>query len=184
MTDPANLPDLTSPPKTADSDQAASGTNDPDRERIESIAAQAEAEEAIGGRREAGAGGAPVASDVIHFEAFLEAFKAGHFMAGSLIGSKALTSAPQDPACEPAARAIYDTCLEVEYFRFLIRPEGKWMQRALAVGAFALPTAMGVAAELRQKRHDTRAKGARDVSPPKADKPKTAPENDRRAYDG
>lgn len=179
MTDPNSLPDLTDPPKTGPTNQAH-GTSDPDRERLDALADQVASEEGQGGGQ-SGATAAPSTLDTIPFDAFLEAFKAAHFMAGQLIRSKALTDAPNSPACEPAAKAIYETCQEVEYFRFLIQPEGKWMQRALAVGAFALPTAMGVAGELRQRREGARAKAAKDVSPPKQ---KPANDNDRRAYDG
>lgn len=186
MSDPKNLPDLTqpavAPPKPENAPGSGSSRPDPEAERIAALADRFGAED-----EQPAEGEAAAPSDVMPFDQWLVAFKSGHHIAGHMIGSKTLIEAPNAPQIDASARAIYDTCIEVEYFRWLIRPGGKWMQRASAVAAFAVPTAIGVMGDLRQKADAQRARKARDVTPkpkPAASEPKGRDAEDRGMYDG
>lgn len=72
--------------------------------------------------------------------------------ASMLTKLKALAWSKDDPAARGAFQALYDTCAEIPMLGFLLRPGGKWMGRAMAVGLFAVPLAQGVRAELAQRR--------------------------------
>lgn len=70
-------------------------------------------------------------------------------------GQPALSSleiAPKDDGARAASDALYDTCLEVSWLRWMIEPTNVYMQRALAVGVFGAGLAAGVGAELRERR--------------------------------
>ena len=62
----------------------------------------------------------------------------------------------------PASDALYDICEETPSLQFFIKPGGKWMQRAAAIGMFAVPVAMGCKAELTARKQ---AKLAQDTPP-------------------
>lgn len=67
-----------------------------------------------------------------------------------------LESLPVRPEEEGQARAasdaLYDICGEVHWLRFLIKADDPWLMRVLAIGGFAVPKALAVAAEVRSKR--------------------------------
>ncbi|WOF73803.1 hypothetical protein QMT40_001439 [Parvibaculaceae bacterium PLY_AMNH_Bact1] len=65
----------------------------------------------------------------------------------------------------PASDALYDICEETPSLQFFIKPGGKWMQRAAAIGMFVVPVAMGCKAELAARKQ---AKVAKDAPAPSA----------------
>lgn len=67
-----------------------------------------------------------------------------------------------NPNARPASDALYDICEETPSLQFFIKPGGKWMQRAAAIGMFAVPVAMGCKAELAARKQ---AKLAKDAPP-------------------
>lgn len=76
---------------------------------------------------------------------------------------KSLQIADGDRNARAASDALYETCQEVPWLRFLLRPEGKWAQRALVIGSFMGGLAMNVQAEIAAERRaasaDTADKG-------------------------
>lgn len=83
----------------------------------------------------------------------------GSFQAASLMtGLKSLSVSDSDGKAVAASGAIYDTIQDVPALRFLLSPQGKWFQRVILIGSFAVPMAQAVGAEL----------AARDASTPKS----------------
>ena len=72
------------------------------------------------------------------------------------------------PSLPPAAAAVYDTIREMPSLHFLLRPGGKWMQRAFALGAFGVPVAIGCKIEAQAKRQ---ARAQQKASETSADTP-------------
>jgi len=114
--------------------------------------------------------GAPLAGDgFVGLKVFQQGFDLTFTLFGQLTGLETLKLAPASEASRPASQAIYETCVEVPWLHWLIRPEGKWLQRAFTVGAFAVPLAVGVRVELA-------ARGVPAVSPElKGGSPRQAP---------
>lgn len=75
-----------------------------------------------------------------------------------------LKSLPIQPSEEESARAasdeIYDICAETPWLQFMIKPDGKWVQRAMIIGGFAAVKVTAIRAEMKDRR-------MRDVSPAK-----------------
>jgi hypothetical protein len=82
-------------------------------------------------------------------------------MVGELTALETLKAVPSNPTTPGAAKAIYETCREVPWLNWLVRPESKWMQRSMAVGAFAVPLALSCKMELK-------ARAAKPVNQPQA----------------
>lgn len=84
------------------------------------------------------------------FEAFRGCFNIGH----QFTGLESLAVPSNDNAARAACDAVYDIAYEVEYLRFLISPGNVWIQRTIAIGAFAVPKWMAIKAEImaRQKQ--------------------------------
>lgn len=59
---------------------------------------------------------------------------------------------PNEAIEREAARAVYDTALEIEWLRFLIGTDNKWAARALAVGTLVAVKARPVVDQVREKR--------------------------------
>lgn len=85
----------------------------------------------------------------VFFEGFCSAFNIGACLPPYLQSLKIENDRDQARA---AADALYDICIETPSMHFLIKPGGVWFQRITAIGAFALPKAMGVAAELQARK--------------------------------
>lgn len=96
-----------------------------------------------------GSAAAPV---VISRDDFHALFCGVFGMASAVTRLQSLAVNRDDPRARPCTEAIYDIAEEVPALRFLIEPGGVWMQRAVAIGAFAVPMGMGVAAELRARQ--------------------------------
>lgn len=73
---------------------------------------------------------------------------------------RTLQIAENDPAARAASDALYETCLDVPWMRFLIQPESKWAQRSLVVGSFAVGLVQGVRAELSARAEAAAAAAA------------------------
>jgi len=74
---------------------------------------------------------------------------AGAFNLGAALSAlQSLKVDTGDQTARAASDAIYDIALETPWLRFLIEPSNVWLQRAMAIGAFAVPKAMAVRAEL------------------------------------
>lgn len=124
-----------SPGPSSPADEAAS---------IEGLAFEGEVDSAVN----SGAAGA----GVLTREQFAAGLRAAFALSGGLVGLNTLRQAPEQPSFPPACDALYDTASEVPWLRFLISPDSIWLQRAIAIGAFAVPLGAGCAAELRARR--------------------------------
>jgi hypothetical protein len=96
-------------------------------------------------------------------------------LGGALTGMKSLSIEDTERAqAAAAAEAIYDSALEISWLRFLIRPESVWMQRAFALGAFAVPKYKAVTIELAgraQKRAPDGVRVGNAAAPPRDPEP-------------
>jgi len=126
---------------------------DPDGAHVAAIEVEAEPGETEGAAP--GANGAPAPGAVpvgpdglITADVFAEGFKIAFSVAGDLTGLETLKRAPEQATADPAAAALYETCREVPWLHWLLRPEGKWLQRVIVLGAFAVPVYAGCRAEL------------------------------------
>lgn len=99
-----------------------------------------------------GAAGGELLDALLTREQFREAFGVAFKLAGSITGLQTLLAAPQSPESGPAADAVYEIAREVPWLSWLLQPAGIWLQRGLAIGAFAIPLAAGVSEELRARR--------------------------------
>lgn len=97
------------------------------------------------------------AESLLSREQFAAGFAAAFAIAGQATGLRTLSEAPQQPTMPGAASALYDIALESPWLRWLISPQSLWLQRAIALGAFAVPLAGGVAAELRDRQRPRQA---------------------------
>lgn len=85
-------------------------------------------------------------------EQFRQGFNATFLVAGAATGLQTLSAAPQQPTAGPAADALYDIASESPWLRWLIQPQGVWLQRCAALAAFGMPVAAGVRAELLERQ--------------------------------
>ncbi|MDG1286385.1 MAG: hypothetical protein P8P30_02345 [Rickettsiales bacterium] len=58
----------------------------------------------------------------------------------------------EEPAARNASDALYDIALETPLFRFLIEPSNLWVQRAVAIGAYAIPKSRAVMFEIKARK--------------------------------
>lgn len=86
------------------------------------------------------------------YEKFRETLTGGLMGAGQITALQTLLISPEMPTFPAASKALYETIKETSALHFLLRPGGKWFMRATAIGAFAVPVAMGCAAELKARR--------------------------------
>lgn len=76
-----------------------------------------------------------------------------HAVPGAVFQLQSLPIASHErQSARAASDALYETALEFPMFHFLIKPENIWVQRALAIGAYAIPKAQAVAMEIRAKK--------------------------------
>jgi hypothetical protein len=92
------------------------------------------------------------AEGLLTFDAWVGTFKACHVLPGHFLGLQTLITAPDRAEFPAAAKAIYDTIAEVPTLHFLLKPGGKWAERAAAIGLYAVPVAIAVKAEAAAKR--------------------------------
>lgn len=85
-------------------------------------------------------------------EMFREGFGLTFRLVGAITSLDAIKNAPDRPEASPAADVVYDIARETPWLHFLIQPSNVWLQRAIVLGAFALPVAVETAHELRARR--------------------------------
>lgn len=110
----------------------------------------------------------------VFFEGFCSAFNIGACIPPYFQSLKIQNDRDQARA---AADALYDICLETPSMHFMIKPGGVWFQRITAIGAFALPKAMGVAAEMQARKemtHKAAQQAPRTEKPAKGEHPETS----------
>lgn len=99
-------------------------------------------------------------------EGFVGVFHVGHRL--SKLNALAIDGERVSVA-HGAADALYETALDVSWLRWLISPGNKWVQRAFAMGAFAVPLGMATVAELRERqavKGQTARRRPDDAKPP------------------
>ena len=99
----------------------------------------------------------------------------GLMLAHHMTGLQSLGKGAADPAARDATGAMYDICIDTPALHFLVQPGSIWLQRAMAIGAWTIPMAMGCAAEIAQRKRGG-APPANDSSP--------RPANDNASHDG
>lgn len=91
-------------------------------------------------------------SDMIDHAAFHALFCVSFNTASAVTKLKSLSVDKDDDACQNCTRALYETIYDIPMLHFMLKPSGKWMERAVAIGMFTVPMAMGVSAELAARR--------------------------------
>lgn len=93
------------------------------------------------------------APQVFTKDQFFQNFVGVHALAGTLTKLQSLAIADKEKdTARAASDAIYDIAADTPWLRFLIEPSNIWLQRAMAIGAFAVPKAMAVRIELAARR--------------------------------
>lgn len=110
--------------------------------------------------------GVEVQNGFIPMPAFTATLSMSFTLGGGLLGLKTLSEAPQQQTYPAAAEALYHTIVDTPSLHFLIQPGGVWMQRALAMGAFAVPLGYSVRHELAEKRKNRPVESAGKRPPP------------------
>lgn len=81
-------------------------------------------------------------------KSFIAVFKFGHGMSGL----QSLHIPPERAgAAEECTSALYESIIDIPALHFMLKPGNKWWGRALAIGTFTIPMAIGVSAELRAR---------------------------------
>ncbi len=99
---------------------------------------------------------------------------------------KSLQIAPDDEAARQASDALYETCLEVPWLRWMVTYEGKWIKRAVAIGGFGLGLSASVMAELNAERAQTAQPAKAEPTPGDASRRAPKPKSvvvDGKTYD-
>lgn len=87
-----------------------------------------------------------ISKDEFH-KLFIGGFKAAHH-----ITRLQSLNVPDDGAAQAASAALYETIVDIPLLHFMLNPGGKWGQRIVAIGVFTVPIAIGVNAELADRR--------------------------------
>jgi hypothetical protein len=157
---------MTEPRPTGDSDQA------PGADHLDALISEAKEQEQIDNPPEPpeGVPAEAVGPDgLFTFEAFKKGLATGLGGAGHLTGLQTLLVSPEAPTFPAAAKALYETIHETPALHFFIKPGGKWFMRATAIGAFAVPVALGCSAELKARRQAAEADQAKGAADRQAD---------------
>lgn len=100
---------------------------------------------------------APAPIDNLPFDIWYKSAHAVFMVASAVSRLQSLKFDAGDETARGAFLALYETCEEVPALHFLLRPQGKWMARAGAIAAFAVPMAQGVRVEIAARRGKGRA---------------------------
>lgn len=76
----------------------------------------------------------------------------------------ALNVSTQTPGLREASDAFYDTCIDVPWMNFMVRPEGKWAQRAMIIGAFGMSIGNAAVMEIRERKSDAKVARSQPVN--------------------
>lgn len=117
---------------------------------------------------------APAPIALLEFDAWFSLMHGAFGMAAALTKLQSLAWAKDNPAARPAFKALYDTCSEIPALHFLLRPAGKWMERALTVGMFFGPMIVAARAELAARRTGIAVGASANDKAPPVEKPETA----------
>jgi len=97
-------------------------------------------------------------SQILSGDDFHELFCVGMNTASAVMQIKSLSVQKEDEACRNATRAMYETILDIPSLRFMLQPQNKWLERAIAIGVFTVPMAQAVANETAQKKAAQKSK--------------------------
>jgi hypothetical protein len=73
-------------------------------------------------------------------------------MGSTISGLQSLAVDDKDGAALACSSSLYEMCLEIPALHFLVSPQGKWGTRIIGIGAFAVPMALAVAKEARERQ--------------------------------
>lgn len=91
-------------------------------------------------------------SNMIGREEFHALFCTAFCTGSYLTGLQSLMVDSSDGGAKACTSALYDTILDVPALHFLLMPQGKWLERVIAIGTFAVPMSLAVSAEMKAKR--------------------------------
>jgi len=78
-------------------------------------------------------------------------FCVGFSTASHLTKLKSLHVEREDESARACTQALYDTIIDVPALHFMLQPQNKWFERAIAIGMFTVPMALAVKDELSAK---------------------------------
>lgn len=119
--------------------------------------------DSLGG--EGGGDEPPSNKGMIDQQAFHALFCVGLQTASAVTKLQSLHVDKEDEACINCTRALYETIADTPMLHFILMPQGKWMERAFAIGAFTVPMAIGVSNELAARNS---GRSDNDDTPPPA----------------
>lgn len=109
--------------------------------------------------------GGPEATDagpgLLTRDQFREGLAKCQVLAGHVLQLRTLAAAPERPEYLPAADAAYDIIRDTPALHWLIMPGSIWLQRVVAISAYALPVAAGCRAELLERARAADAAASR-----------------------
>lgn len=112
--------------------------------------------------------GVPINQGMIDVQAFHALFCVSFNTASAVTKLKSLSVDAADEACINCTRALYETIADVPMLRFMLMPNGKWMERAVAIGMFTVPMAMGVSNELAARNVKAETEQSKENPQPSA----------------
>lgn len=91
---------------------------------------------------------------------------------------KSLETAGNGPACRKASDALYDTCRDVPWLKFMLDPDQVWLQRSLPVGVFVFGTFKAVRMELAERAKNSASDPKQQKTSESDKSPSPAPDAD------
>lgn len=107
-----------------------------------------------------------VTSEMIETEAFHALFCTGFCTASYITGLKSLEVDKSDGAARACTQALYDTIIDTPALHFLLMPQNKWLERAIAIGMFTIPMAGAVSKEMKAKKAQKKPKQQETAAAP------------------
>jgi len=78
---------------------------------------------------------------------FHKMFLTGFSIAHNLTGYRSLQVENDNQSAKDCANALYECIEDIPALHFLLKPQNKWFDRAITIGAFTVPMAISVANE-------------------------------------